>query len=188
MSKIRVKSVGKTLEKQTIDGKSIVFRYPKPSDTAHMVKTINSLINERVDIAKTTKVTFKEEKEWLVNVLKSIRKKERIMIVVEVDGVVVGSCEVIKDTYDVSRHVGTLGIGLRKEIRGIGIGKKLVELCLTNSKKKLGLKIIKLYVFNTNKTARSFYKRFGFKEAGRIQRGVYHNFRYKDDIIMIKWL
>jgi RimJ/RimL family protein N-acetyltransferase len=186
MSKIRTKPTGKTLKKQTIGGKSIVFRYPKPSDADQMVKTINSLINEQADIAKIKRVTLKEERKWLDNILKLIRKKETMMIVIEVDGIPMGSCEVAKDTFDVSRHVGTLGIGLRKEIRGMGIGKNLVKLCLTESKKKLGLKIIKLYVFNTNKTARSFYKGLGFKEAGRIQSGVYHNFRYKDDIIMVK--
>jgi RimJ/RimL family protein N-acetyltransferase len=99
-----------------------------------------------------------------------------------------GGCEITKDNFDVSRHVGTLGIGLRKDVRGMGIGKKLVRLCLCESKKKLELKIVKIYVFDTNKSARLFYKRLGFKEVGKIPKGVLHNGKYKDDIIMAKRL
>jgi hypothetical protein len=55
-------------------------------------------------------MTFKEEKSWFNDVLKAIRKKEKVMIVAEIDGVIVGSCEVTRDIFDVSRHVGTLSI------------------------------------------------------------------------------
>jgi RimJ/RimL family protein N-acetyltransferase len=177
----------KILEKRVISDRNVVFRYPKSSDLIEMMKTINSLVEEHVDIAKATKVNYKQEKIWLTDVLKSIRKNESIMIVAQVDGDVVGSCQVTRDIFDVSRHVGTLGVALQKEVRGIGIGTRLVKLCLTESK-KIGIKIVKIYVFDTNKEAMKFYKKFGFKEIGRIRRGVLHNNRYKDDIIMTKQL
>jgi RimJ/RimL family protein N-acetyltransferase len=188
MAKIRTKSAGRILKEQVIGGKIVVFRHPKASDAKEMMNLINSLVEERAEIAKTAKVTSSEEKKWLADALSSIRKKEKIMITVEVDGIIVGSCEVTQDSYDVSRHVGTLGIGLRKEARGLGIGKKLVQLCLCESKKTLGLKLIRLYVFDTNKIGKSFYKKIGFKETGRIPRGVFQNGKYKDDIIMVKRL
>lgn len=61
-------------------------------------------------------------------------------------------------------------------------------MCLYESKKKLGLKIVKLYVFNTNKVGRNLYKNIGFKDIGRIKNGVLHNGEYKDDVIMTKIL
>ncbi len=188
MAKILTKSAGRILKKQAIGGKNVVFRHPKASDVKGMMNMINSLVRERVDIAKTKKVTLRQEKRWLADTLRSIRKKEKIMIVAEVDGALVGSCEVAKDTYDVSRHVGMLGVGLRREARGLGIGKKLVQLCLCESKKTLGTKLIRLYVFDTNEAGKSLYKKIGFKETGRIPRGVLHNRKYKDDIIMVKRL
>lgn len=188
MTKIRTNSTKKSLQKQIISGKKVIFRYPRSTDAKELTEVINSLIEEQAEIAKMTMVTVREEKKWLTNVLKSIRKKEKVMFVVEIDGVVLGSCEITKDGFDVSRHVGTLGVGLRKEARGIGIGKKLVQLCLKESKDRLGIKMVKLYVFNTNKTARRVYEKIGFRETGRIGRGVFHNGRYKDDIIMIKYL
>jgi len=188
MAKTRTKSTGRILKEPVIGGKNVVLRHPKTSDAKELMNLINSLVEERAEIAKTAKVTLREEKRWLADALSSIRKKEKIMIIAEVDGVLVGSCEVTQDSYDVSRHVGTLGIGLRKEARGLGIGKKLVQLCLCESKKTLGLKLVKLYVFDTNKIGKSFYKKIGFKETGRIPRGVIQNGKYKDDVIMVKRL
>lgn len=149
---------------------------------------INSLVKERVDIAKTTKMSLKQEKIWLDSTISSIKKKEKIMILAELDGVCVGSCEITRDTFDVSKHVGTLGIGIIKKARGVGIGTDLVQLCLVEAKEKLGLKLVKLYVFDTNNIGKSLYEELGFKEIGRIPNGVYHNKKYKDDIIMAKKL
>lgn len=175
------------LEKKIFE-KTLIFRYPKPSDLKDLMNLINSLVKERADIAKTTKMSLKQEKIWLDSTLQSIKKREKIVIIGELDGVCVGSCEITRDTFDVSRHVGTLGIGIIKKARGIGIGIELVQLCLAEAKKKLGLKLVKLYVFDTNKIGRNLYEEIGFKEIGRIPNGVYHNKKYKDDIIMAKKL
>lgn len=166
----------------------MILRYPKPSDAQDLMNLINSLVKERADIAKSKPVTIQEEKLWLKNSITSIKNKEKIIILAEMDGICVGSCEVTKDTYDVSRHVGTLGIGIIKQARGVGIGTTLIKTTLDEVKKKLGLELVKLYVFDSNGIGKSIYAELGFKEIGRIPKGVYHNKKYKDDIIMIKRL
>ncbi len=176
------------LLKKKIFEKILIFRYPKPSDVKDLMNLINSLVKERVDIAKTTKMSLKQEKIWLNSTLESIKKREKVMIIAELDGVCVGSCEITRDSFDVSRHVGTLGIGIIKKARGVGIGTDLIRLCLGEAKKKLGLKLVKLYVFDTNKVGKNLYEEIGFKEIGRIPKGVLHNKKYKDDIIMAKKL
>jgi RimJ/RimL family protein N-acetyltransferase len=168
--------------------KTVIFRYPRISDAKDLMNLINSLVKEGADIAKTTQVTLEEEKIWLKNTLVSIKNKEKIMILAEMDGMVVGSCEITKDTYDVSRHVGTLGIGLVKSARGIGIGTKLIKTALSEAKKKLKISLVKLYVFESNNKGKSLYEEIGFREIGRIPKGVFHNRKYKDDIIMARSL
>lgn len=180
--------IDKILLKKKICEKTLIFRYPKPSDVKDLMNLINSLVKEHTDIAKTTKMTLKQEKIWLDSTISSIKKKEKIMIIAELDGICVGSCEITRDQYDVSRHVGTLGIGIIKKARGIGVGTELVRLCLAEAKKKLGLKLVKLYIFDTNKIGRNLYEELGFTEIGRIPNGVLHNKKYKDDIIMAKKL
>lgn len=175
-------------KKYTIFDKTILLRYPKQSDVKGLRNVINSLVKENADIAKISQVTIQQEKSWLHQTIQSIRNKEKIMIVAEFDGIVVGSCEITRDSYDVSRHVGTLGIGLIKQVRGNGIGTSLIKLTLSEAKKKLGLKMVKLYVFDSNNKGKNFYEEIGFREIGRIPNGVYHNKKYKDDIIMAKTL
>ena len=148
---------------------------------------INSLVKEGADIAKVKPVTLKEEKVWLKKSLELIRKKNKVLLVAELDGIIVGSCEITRDTYDVSQHVGTLGIGLVKNARGIGIGTILIKESLSAAK-KIGIKLVKLYVFDSNNKGKNLYEEIGFAEIGRIPKGVYHNKKYKDDIIMVKRL
>lgn len=176
------------LKKYKLFDKTMILRYPKLSDAQDLMNLINSLVKERADIAKSKPVTIQEEKLWLKNSITSIKNKEKIIILAEMDGICVGSCEVTKDTYDVSRHVGTLGIGIIKQARGVGIGTTLIKTTLDEVKKKLGLELVKLYVFDSNGIGKSIYAELGFKEIGRIPKGVYHNKKYKDDIIMIKRL
>lgn len=176
------------LKKYKLLDKTIILRYPKPADAQDLMNLINSLVKEGADIAKAKPVTIQEEKFWLKNSITSIKNKEKIIILAEMDGICVGSCEITKDSYDVSRHVGTLGIGIIKQARGVGIGTTLIKTTLDEAKKKLGLKLVKLYVFDSNNVGKSTYTELGFKEIGRIPRGVYHNKKYKDDIIMAKVL
>jgi len=168
--------------------KVLVLRHPEMSDVQGLMSLINSLVSEKSDIAKTTQVTLFQERAWLKNTIKSIQNKEKLMILAEMDGKIIGSCEITRDPYDVSRHVGTLGIGIIKEARGIGIGTRLVQEALSEAKKKLRLGLVKLYVFDSNNIGKSLYEEMGFTEIGRIPKGVYHNKKYKDDIIMAKRL
>jgi RimJ/RimL family protein N-acetyltransferase len=110
------------------------------------------------------------------------------MLITQIDGKIVGSCEITRDPYDVSRHVGTLGIGLAKNVRGVGIGTNLIKETIQEAKKKLDIELVKLYVFDSNNIAKNLYEEIGFSEIGRIPNGVYHNKKYKDDIIMAKRL
>jgi RimJ/RimL family protein N-acetyltransferase len=166
----------------------IVIRPPQTSDAACLASIINSLVRERADIARTKITTIREQKDRIAEYLALEKRKEGIMLLAETDGVCVGFCEILRDHYDVSRHVGMLAVSVVAEVRDCGIGRRLVRVCIAKSKRTLGLKIIKLYVFESNVRAKRFYERLGFCEVGRIPNGVFHNGRFKDDIIMVKKL
>ena len=179
---------GKVIEKGVYGGKSIVFRYPKMSDAKGAMDTINSQVEEKADISKMAKATLKEEKKWLSSVLKAVKGKEKAFIAVEADGAYAGSCEITKDEMNTRKHIGTLGVGLRKEIRGLGIGKRAMQICIREARRSLGISIVKLEVYHTNKTGIRLYKKLGFRIAGRIKKGALHWGKYKNDITMVKYL
>ncbi len=84
-------------------------------------------------------------------------------------------------------YIGELGIAVIKEYREEGIGNVLLKETL-NWAKKLGIKIVILDVFKTNKRALNFYKKFGFKVYGKLPKAVWRRGRYITEIKMYKEL
>jgi RimJ/RimL family protein N-acetyltransferase len=84
-------------------------------------------------------------------------------------------------------HEGVFGISLAKDYRGEGIGKILMRLVLEEAESNLPpLRIITLGVFSNNSLAMEMYKKFGFKEYGRLPKGVLHRGEYVDHVYMYK--
>lgn len=165
------------------DGRKVVLRSVKWEDLDDLIEFINSLVDEDADIYRSSRVTRVEEAEWLGKRLASIDKGDLIVAVAEVDGRVVANSEVEK-RRDIMSHVGDLGIGIKSGYRGIGIGTQLMKALIDESK-EAGLKILVLSHIDTNKRARQLYDKMGFKEVGRIPKGVFKNGKYIDLVRMV---
>jgi L-amino acid N-acyltransferase YncA len=166
------------------DGRKVVLRAIRWEDLDDCIDFINSLVEEGADILRDTNVTRDEEADWLGSRLARIEKGQLVGVVAEVDGKMIANSEVEKRGSFMS-HLGYLGIGIRKGYRGIGIGTKLIQT-LINESKKMGLEILVLDVFDVNKPAKALYKKMGFKEVGRIPKGIRKNGRYMDLVRMTR--
>jgi ribosomal protein S18 acetylase RimI-like enzyme len=80
-----------------------------------------------------------------------------------------------------------LGIAIGSGYRDIGIGTEMMEVLIEESR-KAGLKLLLLGVFETNNRARHLYEKLGFKEIGRVPKGIFRNGRYIDEIRMALFL
>lgn len=179
---------GKIVEKFTLEGKEIIFRYPRLEDLDDFLRSINSLVEEKAMMTTQKKKTKREERKWLSDLLKQIKNRETVCLVTEVDGKVMGSANVRKQKNLPESHVGELGIALRKEIRGKGIGEKLLKRVMEEAEKVLKLKIIKLRTMGINKIAQKLYRKCGLNEVGRIKNGLKYYRRYVDDVTMVKYV
>ncbi|KXA91563.1 hypothetical protein AKJ57_00665 [candidate division MSBL1 archaeon SCGC-AAA259A05] len=178
---------GKVVDEFEVDGKEVKIRYPEMRDVDDLLEYINSVIEERKYLILLEKKDREEEVSWLSNVLEEVEKKEKLYLVVEVDGKVMGGASI--DTEKEARsHVGDFAIALKKEIREIGIGTSLAKAIFSEAKEKLGVETIKFRVFEKNKRARNFYKKLGFEKRGRIEDDVCIDGEYQDSIIMQKKL
>ena len=73
-------------------------------------------------------------------------------------------------------HIANASYAVRKDLRGLHIGEKLVSDCLNQAKTE-GFRILQFNaVVETNIHARHLYERLGFKQLGTIPGG----FRMKD--------
>jgi len=164
------------------DGRKFVLRSVRWDNLDDLIELINSLVEEGADILRTEKVARGEEAEWLGRRLARIDKGELIDAVAEVEGKVVANSEVEKRS-GLMNHVGYLGIGIKSGYRGMGIGTQIMRTLIEESN-KAGQKILVLDHFDTNRAARRLYKKMGFREVGKIPKGIYKDGKYIDLVRM----
>ncbi len=145
----------------------------------------NDLVVEDTFLSLTGKpIEKKDEKIWLENVLKEIKSKKQELIWVMDGKKIIGSCDICRGGNR-DYHVGTIGIMVRQNYRYDGIGKFMFEYILDRAK-KIGLKIVKLYIFSDNEIAKKIYLKYGFKEFARLPNGFYRKNKYSDVLQMYK--
>jgi len=173
---------------KTTNGFPYIIRYPKRTDLNQLWKFINAISEERTFISlQGEEISLEYERKWLNTQIKSVRDKTTVYLLVETAGGIIGVASVNMSKNPIGTHVGSFGITIAKEYRHQGIGKKLMEQTLNEAKKKLSkLKIIILGVFANNPVAKKLYEEFGFKEYGRLPKGILHNGNFVDDIKMYK--
>jgi len=168
------------------DGRRVVLRTLKWEDLDDLLDFINSLVEEGANIIRSEKVSREEEIEWLSGTLARMEKGEVFCVAGEVDGRVVANSE-IKMGTGYSKHVGVIGIGIKKGFRGIGIGTEMMR-ALEEHARKIGLKVLTLAVFANNQHAINLYRKMGFVETGRVPKRFFKDGAYIDEIIMTKTL
>lgn len=93
------------------------------------------------------------------------------------------SCE--RDGRVKVRHIGTLvGMMVRPEVRGGGIGRALLEAGLAEARRADGLELLTLSVTAGNLPAERLYERAGFVRYGLLKRGIKLDGRYHDKQLM----
>lgn len=147
---------------------------------------INSLVDDNAKILKVEKVDMKEEKGWMVGVLKSIKSKKEVYIFAEHNGKIVGVSNV-KQYSGRQNHVGLFGISIRDGYRGIGLGECLAKEVIELAKKRFkpSLKFIRLEVLSNNEPAQGLYKKIGFKKVARIPKQLQYNGELVDELVML---
>jgi RimJ/RimL family protein N-acetyltransferase len=166
------------------DGQKVILRTPKQEDLNDLMELINSLVDEKAEIARTEKVTREEEEEWLPKMLAGLEKDELFFLVAEVNGKVVASSDIHILSGD-EKHVGVLGIIVKSGFRDLGIGTEIMKT-LVGQAAALSLKVLMLHVFANNKHAVHVYEKAGFLRSGRIPKKHLRQGRYIDELIMTK--
>jgi len=166
---------------------NLTLRSPKKNDVEALLDYINTLSQEKTFVSKQSEImSLEKEKEYLDHILKKIKQKKNLHILAFADQSLIGNVgiELGKLTQ---RHIGSLGISVRKNYRGQGIGSLLMKTVLKQASTQLpGIEIVELTVQKPNKIARKMYKKFGFKEYGLLPNGVKLEKGYRDHILMYK--
>lgn len=177
--KLRVEKNGKQLE--------IIIRFPGKNDLRIIHAFYNKVVKETEFLSRVTPVSLREEKKWLDNVLKGVRKGDKIQLLAECNGRVIGSASVERKSEQRRTHTAGFGICILREFTGLGLGKSMMT-SIEKEARKTDLKILELSVFGKNRIAQNLYKKMGFKVTGKIPHAVKIRKGYDDDILMYKVL
>jgi ribosomal protein S18 acetylase RimI-like enzyme len=102
-------------------------------------------------------------------------------------GIAVGFCDIVPNAAVGFTHVGRLGMGVRSDWRRQGIGRRLLEVCLSRAKSS-ALEKVELEVYSDNLGALKLYESFGFTREGVKLRGRMLDGRYQDIVLMALWI
>ena len=99
------------------------------------------------------------------------------------EGEVVGWCDIVPKSRPVHAHVGVLGMALLPELRGQGIGERLMRQTL-EAARVFGLHRVELTVREDNKNATALYKKIGFEIEGLMRDAMKVDGVYESTYLM----
>lgn len=116
-------------------------------------------------------------------VLKNIETGNPQFVAINHKNQLVGWCDICRNEFPGTGHVGHLGMGLLPESRGRGIGKNLI--CTTiEAAFRSGFERIELEVFSSNLNAKALYETVGFQLEGTKRNARILNGKSVDSVIM----
>lgn len=111
------------------------------------------------------------------------------LFVAVVDGIAVGIVNFENGSKKSIEHRGMLGISVKKNYRGFGIGQALMKTLLDWAEKNPLIQKVSLAVFANNEQAIRLYKQFGFQVEGRRLKEIKQpDGLFMDDLLMYRFV
>ncbi len=171
------------------DGREIIIRSVEPEDAASMLQYMKIMLCETPFLLRTPE-EFNYTPEEEARILAGRRDDPRsLMLVAETGGEIIASADVCSHgAKSRVRHRGELGISVRKDYWGQGIGSALMDRLISFAK-QTGFEQIELTVESKNRRALGLYHKNGFTVYGTRPHGMkYPDGSYDDDYLMIRML
>jgi len=103
------------------------------------------------------------------------------------DGTLLGAVSCERDMRIKVRHIGHIvGMMVRADQRGQGIGRQLIDACIAEARRGVGVEMLTLTVTASNAGAVHVYERAGFVRYGSLPRAIKVGDRYhaKDQMVL----
>ncbi len=170
------------------NNRQVVLRHILKEDLDDIWDNYNDVIDEEIYQPSFSKVVDKFEKISWYNELIGFGNLCVVAELQKKDGnIVIGQCTIHHDEWEASEHVGLLGIIIQREFRDLGLGRKLIEFAMNESRKNGKRKIV-LGTLISNARAIQLYEKLGFRRIGIRQKQFLMKKKYIDELLMEKWL
>lgn len=166
---------------------NIQIRSLQQTDVEALLSFMNTISQERTFIRlQGEPITLDIEIRYVDDYVRKIAEHTAVKLLAWNGTELVGVADIcLRDKIE--RHIGVFGITVKKEWRGKGLGKRLMEETIKEGIRNItGLKIIELGVFANNPIAKKMYEKMGFVEYGRLPKGIQYKGELIDHIYMYK--
>jgi putative acetyltransferase len=153
----------------------ITVRHLEPED----YKALHCIFSGPKVVADTLQMPFPSAEMWRERLSEPPEGLYSLVACVERE--VVGSLGLeTSPTRWRMRHVGSIGMAVRNDWQGRGIGTALMEAALDLADNWLNLTRIELRVYTDNAAGIALYKKFGFEVEGTHRRLAFRDGEYVD--------
>ena len=155
------------------DGRPAVLRGPAPEDAEQVLHMFRTMIGETDFL-----MAYPEEKQSLTveaeaEILdKNNQSPDSLLLICEVEGVIVGDCDIRFNSRMKTGHRAQIGIGMLKEYWNQGIGTAMFEAMISVAEKREGLLQLELDFIEGNARARALYEKMGFRIVGMLPDAI----------------
>ena len=118
--------------------------------------------------------------------LENLPQNQHFLVAVAPDNTVLGLVMLTVESNPRRRHAGGLGIMVRTDCQGQGIGSALMNAALELADSWLMLRRVELEVYADNEGAIRLYQRFGFETEGRKRKAAVKDGAYADILLMAR--
>ena len=165
------------------DGRSVTVRRAVPDDAQRILEHVNRVAAEGVYImTERLRHSLEEERE----ILRGFDGQAGLFLVALVADELVATADFRRGAQAKNAHTASLGIAIRKELRGLGLGRAMLEEGIRWAR-SVGIRKLTLGVFATNEPAIRLYRSLGFVEEGRLRGQVILGGIPVDELLLALW-
>lgn len=170
------------------DGSEAVIRPPRVEDAPALLDYLKVTAAETEFLMRypeEVSMTLEAEQQYIRRQLDS---PNECTFICEVNGVHAGNCSLSMNTRVKTRHRGTIGIALRIEFWGRGIGTALMREVIALGEER-GLLQLELQVFQGNERAIALYRKMGFETVCALPNAIrLKDGTFRDEYTMVRKL
>jgi RimJ/RimL family protein N-acetyltransferase len=166
----------------SIDGVRLTFRLMEPADGEAILAFARSLPNDDLIFLRSDITEAKAVDAWM----NYIKEGRTISIVAEADGKLAGYASIHLNEALWTRHVGELRVLVGRELRGMGLGKRLTNEAFAIAK-DLGLKKITAQMPTEQRGARGVFERLGFRPEALLADHVMSRDGQTHDLLIMSY-
>lgn len=152
---------------------------------AHLTQQVEANSEYMLWEAGERKIPPKQQEKILENIVAS--ENSTIFVAENNHNKLVGYLLVIGGNAKRNKHVAYIVVGILRDYRGQGLGKRLFEELVQWSKEH-GIHRLELTVVTLNEAALSLYKKMGFEIEGSKRHSLYIDGEFVDEYYMSKLL